>query len=320
MTRRLLCTALLVLAPAAALAQEGRGSATEQRDALWAKVAAEPYATLPALGSAGFQHTVKDTAAGLNKGNLRRAFDVDEDARPTRTKTFHPFGTVAKVVFEPDLGTPGMTRRLPDGSEQPGAPAYTGLWKTGAVGLVRLSLADDLDPYIPGVGLKLLVDGGPSANVLAIPNFAHQKSSDFFLRAPTNVLPGTAGLGFLGKLQIGLFIRIQKRAVPHPLILSLERLGAVERSGAAVEAPRSPHQIEFRPGDVHLPADSQEDFRALLAAQVPAGTVIYRVFGRDQGGEWAYLGAVRTESAFVASAYGDKELHFVHHEWFPKQD
>ena len=48
--------------------------------------------------------------------------------------------------------------------------------------------------------------------------------------------------------------------------------------------------------------------------------MIYRVFGRDQGGEWAYLGAVRTESTFVASAWGDRELHFVHHEWFPKQD
>ena len=86
---------ILLLTPLAR-AQEGSGDARSQQEALWARVAAEPYATLPPLGSAGFQHTFKDTAAALSKRHMRRAFDLDQDGRPVRTKTFHPFGTVAK--------------------------------------------------------------------------------------------------------------------------------------------------------------------------------------------------------------------------------
>lgn len=308
----------LAAAGAPAAAQEGHGPAAAQQEALWTRAAAEPYATLPKVGSAGFQHTVRDTKAAFDKGHLRRSFDLDQDARPERTKTFHPFGAVAKVVFEPHQGVAGVIGRLPDGTEVPAEPhPYTGLFRSGAVGLVRLSLADDEDPYIPGVALKLLVDGAPSANVLAIPSFNGQESRDFFLRSPTNVLPGTSDLtGFLQKLTLGFFIRIQRRAVPHPLILSVDRLAATERSGARVEAPRAPFQLELRPAEAHFPADAQGDFRALLAAHVPAGTVIYRLFGRDEGSStWWYLGQVRTQSPFVASAYGDRELHFVHHEW-----
>lgn len=312
---RRLALALLLVSPLAH-AQEGSGDARSQQEALWARVAAEPYATLPRVGSAGFQHTFKDTAAALSKGHMRRAFDLDQDARPVRTKTFHPFGTVAKAVFEAHGA--GVVARLPEGA-RPGPHPYTGLFRTGSVGLVRLSLADDEDPYIPGCALKLLVDGAPSANVLAIPSFAGQESRDFFSRSPTNVLPGTKGLGFMGKLSIGLFIRIQRRAVEQPLVLALDRLAAVNRDGTRVEAPRAPFQVELRPAEAHLPADCADDFRTALAARVPAGTVIYRLFGRDEGEQaWWYLGDVRTESGFVASAFGDKELHFVHEEWFPR--
>lgn len=321
MTRVALALSALALAALipAARAQEGQGPASAQQEALWQRVSATPYETLPKVGSAGFQHTFKDTTAAFNKAHLRRAFDLDQDARPDRTKTFHPFGTVAKVVFEPHQGVAGVIGRLADGTVIPAEPhPYTGLFRSGGVGLVRLSLASADDPFIPGVALKMLVDGAPSANVLAIPSFNGQDGRDFFLRTPTNVLPGTSDLGFLGKLTIGLFIRIQQRAVPHPLVLSLDRLASVDKSGARVEHPRAPFQIELRPAGVHTPAADETDFRTALAAHVPAGSVIYNVFGRDEGAStWWYLGALRTQSGFVASAYGDRELHFVHHEWFP---
>jgi len=283
-------------------------SAAGQRAALWADVSAEPYEDLP-------DPQGLDLVASLSKSHLRKAFDQDTDVRDDRRKTFHDSGTVALVDFVP-AGAEGLSGRVDPGRAAP-EPCYTGLFRSGAAGLVRLSLADDAGAYIPGVALKLFVDGQPSKNVLAIPDFNVQSSSDFFARSPTTLLPGPDAVeGWLRRQQIRLFAAIQRRAVPEALKLSLNPLAEVDRSGAPVADPCAPNQVIFRPGEVAIPADAEGDFRELIAEHARPGAVLYRLYAKDAGSdEERFLGELRLESEFVASAFGDRRLHFVHHEW-----
>jgi hypothetical protein len=143
-----------------------------ERDALWDQVRARPYTTLPALGSRGVGEHLWDTLQALRKKVLERTFSTASDVRPERVKLFHPFGSVASVVYEARAGHP-----------------YTGLFASGGEGLARLSLATDDESYIPGIALKLFVAGAPSVNIHAIPSFEPQRGRDFFERAPSNVIP-----------------------------------------------------------------------------------------------------------------------------------
>ncbi|MGE0711373.1 MAG: hypothetical protein AB7N76_30390 [Planctomycetota bacterium] len=322
---RLLGAVLAMTVAAPAFGQ----SAESRREAIWKEVSKTPYTTLPAPGSAGFPFKAKDTLQTLNKKVLRRSFDLNQDQREQRTKLFHAFGTVAKVVFEPakpSVGAEGKVREVQGQQQgldqaQPRASGpvhpYTGLLREGAVGLIRLSLASDEKRYIPGVALKLIPAGtAPTANILAIPGFGGQQSRDFFAQAPTNIIPGLDGVsGWFSKVTLNVFIWIQKRAAPQPLWLKVAPAAAVHRDGSQVKDPKAPFQVVFRPADVHIPTDAQGDFRELIAKHVPKGSVIYRVYGRDQDGEERLLGTVRTESEFVASEYGDREFHFVHTEF-----
>ncbi len=266
-------------------AHEALGPAA-QRDAVWREAAALPYSALPRLGSRGVGEHLWDTLSALRLRLLDRTFSEASDVRAPRTKIFHPFGTVATVRYEARSGHP-----------------FTGLFATGAEGLARLSLATDDETYIPGIAMKLFVQGRPSVNVHAIPSFEPQTSRDFFARSPSNEIPPPTAT------PIKLFSKLAAR-IADPLRRPVDHLAAVGPDGAAVAQPRAPRRIHFRPAEVHFPADSTADFRDLLAT-VPVGTIIYAVYAETPDGE-VHIGDVRTLSPFVASEWGDRVLHFKH--------
>lgn len=258
----------------------------EKQEAVWAAASATPYATLPAIGGRGVGGSVWDTLQALRLPLLERTFSTASDVRPARTKIFHPFGSVARVVYEPVGDHP-----------------YTGLFRSGAPGIARLSLATDEKTFIPGIALKLFVQGRPSVNVHAIPSFDAQEGRDFFLRSPTNVIPEPSAL------PIKLFARLAAR-IADPLRRPVGHLAAVDLAGAAVAEPVAPGQVFFRPAQVRFPSGGRDDFRAQLAT-IPEGTVIYAVHAVTKEGE-VHVGNVRTTSRFVASDWGDRVLHFLH--------
>ncbi|MCO5172127.1 MAG: hypothetical protein M9894_37990 [Planctomycetes bacterium] len=258
----------------------------EKQETVWRAASATPYATLPAIGGRGVGGSVWDTLQALRLPLLERTFSTASDVRPARTKIFHPFGSVARVVYEPVGDHP-----------------YTGLFASGAPGIARLSLATDEKSFIPGIALKLFVQGRPSVNVHAIPSFDAQEGRDFFLRAPTNVIPEPSAL------PIKLFARLASR-IADPLRRSVGHLAAVDLAGATVREPVAPGQVHFRPAQVRFPAGGRDDFRTQLAT-IPEGTVIYAVHAVTKEGE-VHVGNVRTTSRFVASDWGDRVLHFLH--------
>jgi hypothetical protein len=274
--------------------------AETKRDALWSAIEAEPYqaADLPKGGA-----VTSALKAVWGRLTLSGTFKDGDDLRDARNKTFHRWGTSVKVRYEP--ATVGIAGRLSGDQTAP----YTGVFASGAVGIARLSLGlGDIDSlWAPGMGLKLFVDGQESVNVHAIPRDAAQESKDFMAPPLATMIDPTPLDGFLKFGSKGA----------NPRLRSVAHVAAVNGDGAAEEEPRAPHHLEFRPGQAiaytSAPDWGNEDFRASLA-KIPAGTLLYEV--------WAYaaeddpnpvrIGSVRTESAFVASAFQDRRLHFKH--------
>ena len=264
-------------------------SATEKREMLWSAVVATRYKRLPPVR---FSLTVTGIKT-LFLSQLRKIYSEDQDVLPKRNKTFHPSGIVAQISLIPDKRHP-----------------FTGLFRTGAIGVIRSSLAMNERFYIPGGALKFFIDGQPSRNVPAVPGMDPQKSRDYFERPLTNIIPAPRLLPFgpFWKMASWWMIKIS-----NPLDVSVEALAAAESDGQRVAHPKSPHKICLMP-QVHLSRDTTEDFRSEFG-KISAGTMIYSVFGASQNdsGEWPiHIADIQTDSEYVASAFGDRVLAMHH--------
>ncbi|HSI05171.1 MAG TPA: hypothetical protein VLC93_11870 [Myxococcota bacterium] len=265
--------------------------AATKRARLWRAVSSEPYAQLPPVGGQGI--TAKGTGETLrilwDRATLAQSFDLAEDVRPDREKVFHPHGTVAQVRFEPDPATP-----------------YSGIWRSGAAGIARLSLGADDRQYIAGIAVKLFVDGRPSVNLHAIPSLDAQQSRDFFERSPSTALPDPTSWTFR-------FANLFLQRVANPTRRSVAAMGTTDARGNAIADAQSPASIRFAPRQsLRFAPDTQRDFRAELG-DIRSGEVVYDVYGRAaDGAPEQRLGAIRLESRFVASRFGDRELSFQH--------
>ena len=265
--------------------------AREKQETLWGFISKFPYEQLPSMRIT----TLQLMRRLMDRAFLQQAFDLDDDVRPPRTKAFHAFGTVAQMRFVAD-----------------GTHPFTGLFATGGVGFVRASLAVGMPNYSPAVALKFLLDGPhASENLLLHQSLDTQASRDFFERAPTNhtLTPST----FPNTLMTPL-LRFWLSRISSPIeIQLLDHLAAVTNNGTVVERPVAPGLVYLYAADeVHNDPASTEDFRALLA-DIPSGSLLYRMYGKaTRSARQVYMGSITTESAFVASEFGDRILAFRH--------
>jgi hypothetical protein len=266
------------------------GSASQKQEILWEFISRYPYSDLPPLDTTVLQLTFRL----VNRSKLRPAFDVNEDVRPPRTKAFHPLGAVAKVRFVADGDHP-----------------FTGIFASGAIGLARLSLAMGKANFGPSGAFKFLIDGPNAAQNLNLDqSLDTQTSRDFFERAPTNrTLPPTT---FPLKL-VWPIVEWWLSPIADPMFQPLEHLATITADGRKVDRVRSPELIFFYGADeLHTDPQTKQDFREMLAEVAP-GSILYRVFCRtNQDAKQVYVGFIRTESAFVASEFGDRILALRH--------
>lgn len=265
--------------------------ARDKQEILWSFISQWPYAQLPSMRTTNVQVMRRL----MNRAFLRRAFVQDDDVRPPRMKAFHAFGTVAKMRFVAD-----------------GTHPFTGIFATGGVGFVRASLAVGMPNYSPAAALKFLLDGPhPSENLLLHQSLDTQASRDFFERAPTNhtLTPST----FPNTLMVPL-LRFWLSPISSPIEMQpLDHLADVTNNGAVVERACAPELVYLYGADeVRNDPASTEDFRSLLA-NIPPGSLLYRMYGKaTRNAKQIYIGSITTESAFVASAFGDRILAFQH--------
>ena len=212
-----------------------------------------------------------------------------------REKLVHALGAVAKVEFLPDASTP-----------------YTGMFK-GGVGVIRMSLAKDpgADGFVPGVALKLMSDGIPSANMEVMLSIDGQGANfDFFANTFSNIIPDAVGFG--SKIIVNIFSKVSAT----PGHLDVNGFAAQDRRGRAVSAPVAPAQVFFVPAAsvraVPRRNSPDVDFREDLAA-IPDGSTLYDVYGAHAVGEApSHIGTVITRSEVISSRFGDEGLFFKH--------
>ena len=131
----------------------------EKREYLWQKsLQTQISEQLPALSNKGWNSVIRALRA---LSNLPSTFNREADElEKARIKIIHSYGSLAKIKFISNKKHP-----------------YTGILKSGALGLARFSLAANPETnksYIPGIALKFLIDGKASLNVMAMNNLKGQ--------------------------------------------------------------------------------------------------------------------------------------------------
>ena len=238
------------------------------------------------------------------RATLAWTLDNDTDVMdPTRPKIIHAQGSVARIEFETEADSP-YTGVL--------SPPPTG----GATGLLRMSLAippSGKKAVTPGIGLKLLVDGAPSLDLLAMNHTVGQgRDINLFSNSFSHDLTYEHSELRPPQKLLQFFF---KRVSAQPRRLTIDHLVATARDGATVAEPRRPNRLVFRPhADVrrHFRRRADEDFRDTLELLEP-GTTLYEVVavhdGTDKPDE--LIGHLRLTDRFTSSAGGDR-LFFRH--------
>lgn len=242
----------------------------------------------------------------FDRQQLAEAFRLDSDHRDgikqNPVKPIHAHGVSGVVRWEarPDV-------------------KYTGIFWSGGVGVVRFSTAVPYAKggnFIPGMALKIFVDGAPSANFHAMPGLDGQGDDPFFFRNTfrTSIEPP---VGFLVKQLAKSFRSALERVSPWPSqrpvserTIPLIEAATVTSDGLIVTQPDTPTSISFIPA-VPSPKDGEwdadEDFRDNLQKYVQTGTKLFDIV--DQDG--TLIGELNLLEPLIASKHGD-EMFFKH--------
>lgn len=254
---------------------------------------------------------------------------VSDELDPPKLKLFHTYGSTAKIRFVPEPNT-----------------GYTGLFREKCCGLGRFSYAGPVVGVgvVPAFGLKLLVDGDhPSENLVVMRMLDSQQSHlpltrkhSVFQNAFTNILPNPHLTNLVMQVVKERFETVVEKGTG--LHQPGNNLAAVRSNGQGEVNPLAPYRLIFSPtAEARRLSNAEMDFRDDLAQNIPSGTVIYNVFALDQTEEKKLIadhisevedllsharriGAIATESEFIASAYGDYRLFFKHNATFMRKD
>ncbi|KTC71534.1 hypothetical protein Lbir_1686 [Legionella birminghamensis] len=266
-------------------------SAEEKQSLLWSEVTqSHKLDPLPKLTENSFKQLLI-TIKGFF--NLKPSFDHEADELPQgRAKILHSNGSVGRITF--------LAR-----NDHP----FTGIYKTGAVGIARLSLAmpSSDTSFVPGMAVKFLIDNRPSVNIHAINSLEGQGADwNFFAMDFSNKIEHPSG-----KILRAIELIFEWTHDPANE-LGLWRLAAWNRDGQPAGIPIYPERIYFKPAsNVQnlIAADSRDDFRSSLLL-VSVGP-LYELYGLYHGNEY-HIGTIMLESELLASQYGDNYLFFQH--------
>eukprot|EP01087_Luapelamoeba_hula_P012443 TRINITY_DN346_c0_g1_i1.p1 TRINITY_DN346_c0_g1~~TRINITY_DN346_c0_g1_i1.p1 ORF type:complete len:348 (-),score=63.61 TRINITY_DN346_c0_g1_i1:63-1106(-) len=241
--------------------------------------------------------------------SMKVSFDTIADDMPRqfldlqiRPKIIHSVGAVAACKF-----TPNTTNNR-----------YTGVLYGFEHGLIRFSLAKEPDytaprGFAPGIGLKVLIDGRPSVNVVAMYNLAGQENShNFFAHDLTNHVPRPDP-----STQNAVEAKILEHfetASAWPTFLGIRDFANFNQTGQQVRSPRFPFRLVFHPTyDIHkLIPDNDDRPIGEMLADVPIGP-IYQVWAEDTpGAPLVNIGVLSTTSKTTPSLFGDKGLFLQH--------
>jgi hypothetical protein len=244
-----------------------------------------------------------NSASGVFTSGLSmdRAFTNSTDELDQgRVKLLHPYGTVAKVQL------------VRDEADKDCEASYTGVFAEDKIpALARLGWGAEPEGagYIPGVGLKVFIEGSDSVNLHVIHSLeGNPDEPNFFGQTLGNVLDMPGGV-------VGALVRLMGLVVDEPLHLRLDHLARTYTSGEMVSAEDQvvPYAITFvATAEAYDAYDVDADFREAFA-KYEAGSTLYHVYLQAKPDAcWGRWGSMETTSSFVASEWGDRKLYFKH--------
>jgi len=261
------------------------------------------------------------TVAGIFQESVKTSFDDVSDVMPPgRFKYIHTVGAVATVAFVPS----GETHK------------FTGLFSSGAQhGLLRLSTATQIDgsqAITPGFGLKLLIDGKPSVNVLAMPSLDGQVDFNVLSLNYSN------HLSYPTSWAASIVAKKFTQASNCPLMVGLSDIATYTEDGTLVTSVVMPFELIFVPNSEIKAFPSapygDADFLSYAEMFIDQDSILFEVYGRtsphaDDVGD-VHLGSIKTTSKFTRSTFGDTQLFFTHQymehdfvqnpDWLPSMD
>ncbi|OUS24790.1 hypothetical protein A9Q99_23645 [Gammaproteobacteria bacterium 45_16_T64] len=225
---------------------------------------------------------------------------------------------------------------------------YSGLFEQGSIpALIRFSIANPVLgvslpsfipnlEFIPGISIKLLVDGRESGNIVAMDSLAGQGSdrnfflnpfyNDFSHNAPTSEFPASkaryANNVINHEVMKTVGIRFQETLhligddSTTPFHRPVHSLAEYRGDGSAVVDPNSPDYLVFRAtADINdnstvVDSTTEIDFREKLSA-IQNGTPIFDIFAVEDGIE-NKIGYIKITSVPTPSLWADRQF-FVQH-------
>jgi hypothetical protein len=231
---------------------------------------------------------------GVLGESVFQSFDAGSDVFPhDRTKWIHSVGVVGGIRFVSSGNHP-----------------YKGLFEGAEHGLVRFSSAKEPGDggFTPGMGIKFLRDGRPSANFVAMYTLDGQTcdENNFFQHEWSNHIPLTDNFGL--KIIAAKFWQ----ASYCPLMVGISDLASADYKQPA-PAGTFPWQLIFAPKassgcDCHDYAGCLQNLQ-----NIPEGTDLFEVFAlASPGAERQSIGTITLTSSMRTGHFGDGELFFRH--------
>ncbi len=291
--------------PASEIADYEAMKACEKQDILWEKIVSSAHNELPPYQSLGLSQLIAMARQGIAVKGKR-----ESDFSPENwVKYLHRRGSIAKVKIVP------VSSR------------YTGVFAGAECALLRLSLTYRVTrskPVAPGLALKILRDGVPSANVSALVSLNGQgKDYNFFKNPMSNIVPEGSGIGQT------LVHKLFRRVTGYPEELLVEHMASLNSHGEKVLKVVSPRQLFFVPKPGIMSFSDKHDVRADFAG-IPEGKTIYelRALPEKYAGldyskytpamaetfvkESEHIADIVTTSEFISSSFGDDGIFFRH--------
>lgn len=292
------------------------------------------------INNEGHPHSLREVASRFMSNfsrDIANRLEIDrfDDEMPVgRDKEIHRKGTTAGVE-----------------AVAIGNHPLTGMFQTGAQGLIRLSQANpDLTNFAPGMALKFPISNAISANAVAMYRLTGQGNDLNFFRnvfstripmPPAEVMtpaPGDSGgvraKKFFMQKMLGAFhtvvesLRSMNFDIASEVELPINEFAASTQNGPILPTEvRGGQYMEFAPSaeltawyDRQLAEATANgtttDFVELFN-RIPVGTALYQatvVSGNERHVVWE----LRTTTAFRASDYQNRRLRFRHQRGLPR--
>lgn len=254
--------------------------------------------------------------------SMNPTFDHTSDTLPIfRKKLIHTVGNIAQGELIMDPSNP-----------------YTGIFQGASNVLIRLSSAKKPDfskttaagaddNLTPGMSLKFLRDGLPSANLLAMYGVNGFPSWNFFFKDFSNHIPNANGIPL--KLLSCKFAQATKYITE----IGMKDMAQFDEKGREIAEDEAnfPWKLIFRPtaeAKKLFPDNFESEYTDQLK-RIPIGTVIYDVLAvANPDAEPVKIGGLRSRTQFITSQWADENLFFqhkfmdedlkVHPEWVAK--